>query len=61
MINIDFSREDILIIRDSLRASNKTYQRAIDSEEFDLKTVVAMVDRMSKIDSVLAKIDEWFG
>lgn len=61
MINIDFSREDILIIRDSLRASNKTYQRAIDSEEFDLKTVVAMVDRMSEIDSVLAKIDEWFG
>jgi len=61
MINIDFSREDILIIRDSLRASNKTYQRAIDSEEFDLKTVVAMVDRMSEIDSVLAKIDERFG
>lgn len=61
MINIDFSREDILIIRDSLRASNKIYQRAIDSEAFDLKTVVAMVDRMSEIDSVLAKIDEWFG
>lgn len=61
MIDIDFSRDEILIIRDSLKASSKSYERAIDSEIFDLNTVVAMVDRVSKIDSVLTKIDEWFG
>lgn len=61
MINIDFSRNDIMVIRDSLIASNETYQNAVGSRTYDLGTITAMISRMHEIESVLAKIEEWLG
>jgi len=60
MIGIDFTRKDILIIKDVLQMNRKAYEDMMDNE-YDLAIIEAVTDRVSEIESLLQKINEWLG
>ena len=60
MNDIDLSKADLLVIRDSLRASSRSYGHLIDSGIFDADALAKIAYKIHSIDSVLKKINEWF-
>lgn len=44
MIDIDFTREDIETIRESLRSTRQSYLNAVDSGIYDSKVIVISLD-----------------
>lgn len=61
MIDIDFTREEIEIIRESLRSSRQSYLNAVDSGIYNSKVVGSLVYAIRKYEALINKIDEWTG
>lgn len=61
MIDIDFTREEIEIIRESLRSSRQSYLNAVDSGIYNSKVVGSLVYAIRKYEALINKIDEWSG
>lgn len=61
MIDIDFTREDIETIRESLRSTRQSYLNAVDSGIYNSKVVGSLVYAIRKYEALINKIDEWTG
>ena len=61
MIDIDFTREEIEIIRESLRSSRQSYLNAVDSGIYNSKVVGSLVYAIRKYETLINKIDELTG
>jgi len=61
MIDIDFTREDIETIRESLRSSRQSYLNAVDSGIYNSKVVGSLVYAIRKYETLINKIDELTG
>lgn len=61
MINIDFTREDIETIRESLRSARQSYLNAVSSGIYDQKVISSLTYAMRKHEALINKIDEWSG
>jgi hypothetical protein len=61
MIDIDFTREDIETIRESLRSTRQSYLNAVDSGIYDSKVIGSLVYAIRKYEALINKIDEWSG
>lgn len=61
MIDIDFTREDIETIRESLRSTRQSYLNAVDSGIYDSKVIGSLVYAIRKYEAIINKIDECSG
>jgi len=61
MIDIDFTREDIETIRESLRSTRQSYLNAVSSGIYDPKVLSSLTYAMRKHEALINKIDEWSG